>query len=426
MTHKRYFIGLLIATGITACISENSPISVEPEKTKDKGEVELNVSMLEPNATGRATYAVTDFPVIITDEAGKTVEQYNRVSDVPSSITLSVGKYTVESHTPGTLAKSMPYPYYHGVESVDVLKGTTTQAEVTCKMQNSKINVSYSSDFVSVFSAWTITIDDGSETAITFSNTSTSNEIYWLFAEGTELITINFRGETKDGNVVTSRNTLSKSQASEAYDDGIAHFTGGDAIALNFVPVESTEGKISGISINVNILFTETNEDITLEIGDKEDFKDEGGSSDTPPAPDNKKITLQLPQPISFPFLGAESVDKSKGDTYIAAETGLKSIKVKIESTSNDMMNSLGDLKDQYGVDFIAGAEIVDNQSMVQLFTSLNQPLSVPSEGDKEYTFPIGNFFGFLQVLAGEHTFLLTVIDMNGEKKSGTVKITIQ
>ena len=89
------------------------------------------------------------------------------------------------------------------------------------------------------------------------------------------------------------------------------------------------------------------------------------------------------------------------------------------------MVSSVGDLNTNYGVDFIGGAEIVGNQDVVTLFNDLNQPLSVPAEGDTEYTFPIGNFFELLQVLVGEHTFHLTVTDMEGNTKTGTVVITI-
>ena len=98
---------------------------------------------------------------------------------------------------------------------------------------------------------------------------------------------------------------------------------------------------------------------------------------------------------------------------------------VRIESDSEDMNGSLGDLSEQYGVDFLAGAEIVGNQNVVSLFESLGQKLSVPAEGDKEYTFPIGNFFGFLQLLTGKHRFHLTVTDMNGNTQSGSLLITV-
>ena len=227
---------------------------------------------------------------------------------------------------------------------------------------------------------------------------------------------------------MVSKQVLTKNQADTHYDNDRENFGGGDALTLVFSPVESTDGKISTITINAEVTFTETNETISVTVVDKpnmDDPGDEPGPGDDPTPGGDDKITLNLPAPISYPLFGAGSVDKSLGDTQIAAEDGLKSIVVKVESTSSDMLSSLNDLKKQYGVDFVGGAEIVENQDVVKLFNDLQQPLSVPTQGDKSYTFPIGNFFGLLQVLQGEHTFNLSVTDMNGQVKTGKVVITI-
>jgi hypothetical protein len=63
---------------------------------------------------------------------------------------------------------------------------------------------------------------------------------------------------------------------------------------------------------------------------------------------------------------------------------------------------------------------------VVTLFDVLEKPLSVPAEGDKEYVFPIGNFFTLLTALQGDHTFVLTVTDMNGETKDGKLTLTVE
>jgi hypothetical protein len=119
--------------------------------------------------------------------------------------------------------------------------------------------------------------------------------------------------------------------------------------------------------------------------------------------------------------------DPSLGDTYISAEHGIKSIMVSMASTSADMMSSLADLAVEYeGVDFVNGAEVVGNQNMVSLFETLGQSLAVPSQGDTEYTFPIGNFFALLGMMPGEHNFTLTITDMEGNTKNGKLKLTVE
>ena len=408
--------GAIAITALSSCCNEDAFDAME-----QTGKMQVAVDIAKPQA--RATTEVTDFPVIIYNAAGTQVYSYNTVADVPANVTLEVGNYNVESHTPGAISKKMTAPYYKGVQDVEILKDITSQVNVVCKMQNSKITVNYSDEFRSVFSTWEITINDGSETALSFTNSSTANSTYWYFGEeGVESLKVNFRGVTTTGSTVAASYVLTKSMADESYDDDRKNFSGGDAITLNLNPTESTEGNVTSITINADVTFTETNETVDIEVVDKPGFIEEPDDPN-PGGDDGTGITLNLPPDMSFN--SSTQPDVSAGDTYIAAEKGLKSITVNLASTSNEMNSSLAELNTNYGVDFIGGAEIVDNQDVVRLFDDLGQTLAVPSEGDTEYTFPIGNFFVLLTMLPGEHTFNLTVTDMEGNTKSGKLKITI-
>lgn len=318
----------------------------------------------------------------------------------------------------------MMEPYYKGQESMEILKGVTTNAEVICKMQNSLISISYGSDFREVFTSWEITISDNVDTNYGFTHNS-GNSIYLYFGEeGAKELTVNFRGVTTEGNTIASRSKLTKNQADESYDDDRENFTGGDALKLNFTPTDATDGKITGIDINADVVFEETTTDVIVEVIDKPGLEEGGGTEepiDPTPGEDNA-ITLNLPADMTV----SGGTDPALGNTYIKADNGLKSIKVKISSTSDEMISSLQDLSAGYGVDFIAGAEVVENKKLVDLFKDLGQTLTVPNEGDTEYTFPIGNFFGLLVFLPGDHTFDLIITDMSGNTKSGKLVLTVE
>lgn len=420
--YNNILAGTLTLMAFASCMSED----LESKFTAggDKGTLELGVELLQP---ARRDVSTVNFPVVIKDASGSVVKEYATVAEVPASIVMAVGSYTVESHTPGEIAKSMSNPYYKGASDVEIVKDVTSPVNVVCKMANSQVNINYDEEFRNVFTAWEVTIDDGSETALSFTQSSTTNTIYWYFGEaGVKQLVVNFRGTTTTGNTIAARNVLTKNQSSTGgYDDDNTNFTGGDLITLNFAPTESTEGNITGITLSANVVFDETAEDINVGVIDVPGLNDPTGGGDNPGGGDTKGITLNLPEDITMAVSGADALDKSLGDTYIAAGAGLKSIMVRIESDSKDMNTSLGGLSEEYGVDFLAGAEIVGNQNVVSLFESLGQKLSVPAEGDKEYTFPIGNFFGFLQVLKGKHRFHLTVTDMNGNTQSGSLLITV-
>lgn len=492
------FLSALSVVALTSCVSENEDLN---KIGKEMGAMELNVDIVQPET--RSVTEVDNFPVVIYDAEGNVVESWDAVSDVPSKITMSVGNYNVVSHTPGKITKKMNNPYYQGSKAVEVVKGITSEVEVLCKMENSPISVVYEEDFKDVFSSWTITINDGDNTVLSFDKDSPSAPVYWYFGEnGAPVLTVNFSGTTVDGSTVVARNTLTKDQADESYRDDRPNFVGGDALTLNFKPVESTDGKINSITINASVTFTETNENVNVVVVDKSGMEPGGekkpnelafskstasgvvgqefvsptlnnpnnltltwSSSDPTVATVNQsgvvalvaagettikaifagddeyeagsvqytlkvesqsggddKITLNLPNNLTV----SAATDKSLGDTYIKCENGIKSIKVNIVSDNDEMIESLEDLDTNYGVNFITGAEIVDNQSVVDLFVDLNQPLTVPSQGDIDYTFPIGNFFGLLAFLSGEHTFYMTVEDMEGNKKNGVLVLTVE
>lgn len=392
--------------------------------TKKTGELSLNVS--ENTPATKAITQVNDYPVDIIDANGVTVAHYEAVQDVPEKIILDVGVYNIESHTPGVLQRKMDNPYYGGSKLAEVLAGNTTRADVVCTMQNSKIAVVYGEDFFDVFKSWTITLDDGFGTALSFNNNDEINGnqtlCYWHFEGETEAVTLNFTAYTREGdNRITQKFTIKKSQAETGYDDDNKYFSGGDALVFTFTPEESTSGKVESITLEADIVFTESEEDIILNVEDVPTYDpDEPDEPVTPPA--GSSIILTLPEPITL----SADTDPALGDVKIEAENGIKNLVVKVESSSDAMMGALEAVAEEYqGVDLVGGCEVVGNHGLVNFLGGLGQTITVPAQGDQEYTFPVGNFFLFLGAMPGEHNFIMTVTDMQGSVESGTLKITV-
>lgn len=408
--------------GLTSCDNEDFPGGNTLE-----GSMSLNVDQKKPQSM-RAV-ETSDFPVTIYSATdGSVFASYAKASEVPYKITMPVGQYYAEAHSPLAFDKIMSEPYYAGRDDFEILKGINTESTVVCRMANGSFTVTYGSVFVETFASWTVSIDDGTATAIIYTKDKDGINpatLYMKFEENVSKLNVNFVGTTTKGDRITAKNVLTKQQASEQYDSDNEYFSGGDAIVINFETVESTEGDVTGITLEANIQFEESEESFEMEVEDvtngSEVTPEEPGGSDE--SETSNAITLNLPSDMVVSAL----TDPSLGDTYIQTDNGIKSILVKMSSTSEDMVSSLGDLAMNYeGVDFLAGAEVVGNSNMVQLFNDLGQTLAVPAQGDKEYTFPIGNFFGLLAFLPGEHTFTLTITDMQGNTKDGVLKLTVE
>lgn len=376
----------------------------------------MQVATKKPYATkGDNDYQVTDFPVSIYSADGSTkLYSYETVASMPATVRLNVGSYLLEAHTPGTMSRLMNNPYYKGSSVAHILEGTTTKETITCRQANGSVKVNYDADFLALFTTWSISFDDGGSQALSFTNEdgTTPTAVYIQFAEGVKKITANFRGTTTAGNTISAAMTLTKSQATETYEGESDTFGGGDAIVVNLSPVEATTGNVS-ISIKASITFEETAQEVIVDVVDNVTLQPVDPTPDPEPGEDTG-INITLPGNMTV----TANTPVSAGDAKISATNGLKSIIVKIESSSSDMLSSLGELGTQYEVDFIKGAEIVANQKVVKLFKSLGQTLSVPETGATEYTFPIGNFFSFLTILPGTHSFYITVTDCKGNTKT--------
>lgn len=417
-----FSLGVLMACAFSSCEMKKE-LTSDLEESFEMGALELDVTVKQPVSNSRAESNVptNNFPVVIqgTSEGIEDVKkEYNTVDGVPETIQVPVGNYNVSSHTPGELQKKMDAPYYAGNTDITVTKDIETVANVVCKMANSRIQVNYGDEFKTSFKSWTITVDDGSETALTFTNEDENPApVYWLFGENVKSITVNITATTTSGSPVKDRRVFTKSDASENYEDVGDAFTGGDAIEINMGVTESTTGNVTGITINANITF-ENHED-TVDIPTKEPIG---------PTPPEGKVTLNLPADVTYSIEAGDA--PASADAYIASEAGLDKIVVTIVAGNDAFQAILVDLT-MDGQSFLSengGVDLIDNSDFGNLVATVDS--QAPTDGCKEYTFPIGAFFTFLDLTGAtdqskSHEFHITVTDKNGEEATGVFKVTI-
>ena len=279
-------------------------------------------------------------------------------------------------------------------------------------------------DFKEAFSSWTITIDDGTETALSYTESDLNPApIYWHFGDNITAITVNIRAVTTKGNTVTERRVFQKKDAAEQYEEVGDAVTGGDALEINMGTVESSTGELTGITITANITFENESESVEIPTTNP----DEGGDSGTEP-PIGGDVTLNLPADVTYSISAGDA--PASADAYIASEAGLDKIIVTITAGNDAFQAILVDLK-MDGQSFLAengGVNLIDNSDFGNLVATVGS--TAPTDGTKEYTFPIGAFFTFLDMTgatdAGKsHEFHITVTDKNGQKATGVFKVTI-
>lgn len=391
--------------GLTSCGMEDDNSS-----SQKMGTLEVGVAVKQPasQTMTRASVSTSDFPVSIVGKEGTATEsiakEYATASVVPAEIPLAVGTYTASSHTPGEMAKKMTAPYYAGSADLTVTAGVTTQTTVTCKMQNSRIQLNYSADFLSTFSAWTITVDDGSEAVLSYDQTDTNPAaVYWAFGDNVASVTVNFRGTTAKGTVSDSR-TFTKSQATEHYDDDSEFFTGGEALIIKMKPSVSTSGEVTGIDVNLNIIFEDHTDEVEIPV-----------NWDKPITVAEPNGTSYLTNGVSFTANGAAPSDVALA---MKVPAGIQNLYLQIESNNSSFATIAS------GMGLVAGNGL--DLTSAAASTVLGSYLTLPTTGATEYTLTLTNLLNLLKTYTGIHKFNLKVVDAKSNEYSATLTVTVK
>lgn len=415
MNTKNLFFTACALMGLASCQMMEGEGVASPET----GTLKLGVEASTPLATrAGGNVDVSKFAVEISTADVNGYKANYEVQNLPETLTLPVGEYTVAAHTPGNCEKKMSAPYYQGSKTMTIEPGVTTKTEVVCKQRNSKIQVAYGESFLEVYSQWNITIDDGSNMVLAFDQQDLNPApVYWLFGEGVSQLTVNFYGmDQLNGTPVKGRTIIKKSDAAELYDDDQPYFAGGDAVVLNFsqsvIIVPETTGTVGVHNVTVNLTFADQTEGVTIPV--------DWDAEDTPSGDQTQKpvIIFNLPSVTAT----AEGGPELYAD--IQTSYGLKSVLVKAESTGN-FQAALADLQES-GLNLLEGHELVGDEVLPMVFEGLGVEAEMPKMGDKSYPFNIANFYPFLAMYGPSTTkFSIVVEDLAGNEADGSVVVTI-
>ena len=431
---NKWALAVAMLAGLASCEMKNEILGKDP-MTGDTGTLNLYVE------TGKTTKGTTDqvdqFPVTITGTDVEYTKKFDSYAELKQAgdVTLPVGTYTIEACSPGEFKSEMSEPFYGGkLENVKIVKGQTAETSVVCTMQNVKISISLTEEFLATYQDWTINVTDKNGHIKTYTKAAdgeTPAPVYWKMDEGVETIYINGTAKTNGNEDVTISGTAKKSNLPEFEEGDDTSFVGGDELKIDFNPVKvegSTPGiEKDGIQITITLFNSEKNENVeipvnpgtdggdTEEPGTGEDGGDEGEGNEKAP-------TIDLPADFSYSASTGDGKPAS-ADAWLKTPAGLKSAIVKIETTSPAFEATLEDV--DMGGNLLEGVELVNNTGIDDLFTGVGLEDRSPKPGVTEYKFPVGAFFTFLDMFTGEHKFHITLTDNEDVTVSDVLTITI-
>lgn len=437
---NKWALAVTLLAGLASCEMKDEILGKDP-LTGDTGILSLYVE------TGKTTKGTTDqvdqFPVTITGTDVEYTKKFDSYAELKQAgnVTLPVGTYTIEACSPGEFKSEMDEPFYGGkVENVKIMKGQTVETPVVCTMQNVKISISFTEEFLATYQDWTITVTDKSGHIGTYTKAedgATPAPVYWKMDESVETIYINGTAKTIGNEDVTISGTAKKSSLPEYEEGDDTSFVGGDELKIEFNPVKvegSTPGILEeGIQITITMFNSEKSENEEIPVdpgtegGDTEEpgtgedggdgeGEDGDGGGETAAGP-----TISFPQ--STYTLPADA--EKNADATITAEAGLKSVKVKITGGNDIFATAVAGM--------FGGTEpfeLIGNTQLSGIFSSMQ--ISLPNTNDTAYVFPVGNFFSLLAddsfgptTTVDGHIFEITVTDQNGKTVSGKLNVIV-
>lgn len=431
------FLGSVLIAGLASCEMKDE-LTGNTGKPQEMGRLSLDVTVKsETGSKTRAGNETTDFPVSIM-QGENEVKYFNTYADLLNAgpVELPVGTYTVVASSPGEMPPISDFPYFGGNKNVTIEKGTSTAAEVLCKMQNIKVALNLSTEFSTAFPTWSITVANGTsiKTLTSVENSSPTPFYFKVHETAVSKIPMTITGTTTAGIKVQKTYYLTKGNSGSSGDGSSENFEGGDFLNINLTPTDVDPGENPkpgvpgvGIKVELNITFAGSDETIEVEVEDGTTIPDPED-----PGKEDEKPTLSsewFDTGVSYSLNGAPAMPESV-DVIMDVPRGMKNVIVTILSGNEGFAEVATEMS------FDTGRNLVGDTELNELFAGLGMSVGTPDVNATSYVFPVGIFLQLLNIYGptvgvvnpyGDpcHVFRIKVEDNVGNIVSKDLQVTI-
>lgn len=343
---------------------------------------------------------------------------------------LANGQYNVVAQNyDGSQVNVSTRPWFRGATSLSILPGKTTEATVTCRLQNIETQVVLSESFKLAFrDDYTVTIDNGESAVQIINKDNIQNKYYFAVPTQKDYITVSVKATTvpkagKESNTITRTYTVRKPADAEGNNSYLA---AGDALLINLTEDGSMLSHID-FGMTVDFSFAEQEEIFTISTDQITYDESQAGGEEpsNPTEPSGEAITFTgLPAAYTNPHTSGQQVVVN-----MTVPAGIKNINVTIRSTNENFASTIQGLGMGQTFDLVNPGDLYDllSDPFDEGLSGLGLRGKDPIEGLTSYTFDVTGFMKLLPVYgANVATFSIEVVDRNGERKSGDLVVTIQ
>lgn len=414
---KNIFYILSLFLGLACCFSscemkkELGGDDQDPETAKGI----LDLSLVYVPETKADNMKAEDFNVSVYNEQNDLAlyfDTYEALKATPQ-VLLPVGTYKVICSWGEKKEAAFDSPYFEGSKKSQIVANEVTKTEVSAAIQNVKVNVSLSDDFLKNYKDnYSITLTNGKGVLV-----FNKNELRTAYFMPGTTLKYTIKATTKAGKEAILSGLLKN-------ESGTA--SGGDTfnIAIDVVPevpevpTDPEEPVVppSQVSVGIKVEITLITREIEIVVPTEPTTPENPGDPGDPGVPATAITITGASFDIDEPQ--TMTVEASKTvvlDVVLGATAGMAKVDVKIISPAIEKL--LEDVGAENPFDLISLSPV-----MTDLLDEIE--LECPSKGDKTFTFKIGPF---MQLLGeGLHKFDVTITDAADKslKKTLTINIT--
>ncbi len=480
-------IGFVALVGLTSCDKGIDPIFGDGEGQLRTKSIAIDVVNSE-EVVSRSSVDVSTFTITIRKAASDEVVYSWKYSEMPEIITLDVGEYKVEAFNAAPQDAAFEAPYYYASKEFTIVKDEITEiGTLVCKLANVKVSIRYSDELAALIGNGddvnvNVVVGELGSLDFAFSETRAG---YFRYVESSTTLVATFSG-TVDGfflneykvysdvapgqhRIITfslKSNPLNPDEYGSIGTSGLSI----DATVTNVdltidVPVTEepvdpddmlslstaslrmgADGSTANVKVTATGDWTVESNQTWLTTSQASGAKGETTITVTATANEttaernatltfrmgNQTKTIAVTQAVkgddTAPTITSTSIDVdgvnivSAGMTAavtINAPKGIAHLNVTIDSPSL----TPADLED---VGLGANFDLAYPGELEGGLSGLGFPTGSNVIGKNELVFDISSFMGLLQAFAGEHHFILNVVDANGQEITKTLKFLVQ
>ena len=427
---KKILYIIAAAAVVAACGTESLP----------SGNGTLSLTAVQEGAYAtKANDVLGDFVVDITRPSDGWTKHYNRYIDIPQTISLGSGEYTLTVASPQFRHAAWDLPYYSGSADFTIRVDELTPVNVTASLQNMKVSFVLTESFKNELSSYSIVV---------------TNAASWDAADAAEK-TLTWSSLTGDVEQKAGYFSVAplrvKVDGYRAVDNSESHseliISDVSAKDHHIITLDArVTGLVNGVSITIDPSVNDRTSDVTVpgwdevpveggDNGDDDDPTDDPGDDPTDDPGDDPTVD---PQPSTAPtmtwdanptFARMAIREGMDVNIIITAPEGIKDFVVEVDSYL--LEDDIADMGAEATPDGTAvSMDLIGNVELAEALADLGVPTGNALKDQTQVTFSLSGLVPLIADLGAEpnseHIFTLKVTDNKNQSLEKTIVFYVE